>query len=201
MNSGFILGLGGRKRYSAPVSFSSIVMLTMMMIMMIGCSPQYDWRVIRDDLGGSAMFPGKPVEVTRPISIAGLKDPVELTLRSAKISETLFTIGSIPKANESTRRAIEAAMLANIQAKPESVERSTVVIQGLAYIDVKARGEMRLAAGAPPVEARLWMRSATLTDSADVTGRVVEALVVGPAAEWSDEQAEQFMSGFKPRSM
>jgi hypothetical protein len=172
--------------------------MSLLIVMVVGCSPQYDWRVIRDDFGGSAMFPGKPVEVTRPIPVEGQKSPVELTLRSAKINETLFAIGSIPRTGESTRRAIEAAMIANIQARPESIQKTTVIIQGLSYADIKARGQMRLSASGAPVEARLWMRSITLDQGSDAE-RVVEALVVGPASEWSDEQAEQFINGFKPR--
>lgn len=196
MNRPFILGAAASERYLSRLSLPLV--LGVLILMVVGCSPQYDWRVIRDDFGGSAIFPGKPVEVTRPIAIEGQKGPVELTLRSAKIQETLFAIGSIPRAGETTRRAIEAAMIANIQAAPESIQRTTVIIQGLSYTDIKARGQMRLAANEAPVEAQLWMRSLTLGQGSGAE-RVVEALVVGPASEWSDEHAEQFINGFKPR--
>ncbi len=196
MNRPFILGAVAIERFLLRLWLPAL--LSLLIVMVVGCSPQYDWRVIRDDFGGSAMFPGKPVEVTRPIAIEGQKSPVELTLRSAKIQETLFATGSIPRAGESTRRAIEAAMMSNIQATPESIQKTTVIIQGLSYTDIKAHGQMRLAANEAPVEAQLWMRSVTLGQGSGAE-RVVEALVVGPASEWSDEQAEQFINGFKPR--
>jgi hypothetical protein len=192
-----------------------------------GCSPKYDWRqVTNPEVGWAAMFPGKPVEVTRTFTAPGVDQPVSLTLRSARIDQALFAVGwvtltdtstppqpsALPKTSTTTslvslaaaekiRVALENAMLANIQHAPASLERQPVQIASLRGQALKARGQMPVGSKSDMAPASLWMRSLVIASPTGVTPpffHVVEIIAVGPDQSLAEEIAAQFVESLQP---
>jgi hypothetical protein len=166
-----------------------------------GCSPRMDWREVRlEAIGGSALFPGKPVEVSRTLQMGSPQDAFTLTLRSARIDSTVFAVGWVLHAGPDTREKLEAAMLANIGAEASMVSRQTLKQNDPVIHEVAASGEMRLRPDSAPVPARLWMRS--LTIDRVVPGQagarqVIEVIAAGPAHELKEEDARLFIESLK----
>ncbi len=174
-----------------PALLAGIVWLT-------GCSPTHDWRVVRDPEGRwSVTLPGKPVEVTRQLSLAmpnGGEQPISLRLHAAKVGETRFTVGVAQPLGEATgpvleglRKGLEAAMLRNLRATVEDgrTESSSTSPR------FRATGEIALKADAPAVPAFLEMT--TLVQG----GVVIEALVAGPMSERNEQAIEQFFDSLR----
>ena len=159
------------------------------------CSPKHDWRVVHNqEHGWQATFPGKPVQFSRELLLPGASAPVRLTLSSAKIDDAMFAVGWIANANESSRKALESAMLANINARPSSIRRGNANISGLQGTAVEASGEMRIEAGKAPVPVRMMMRSIAISGPQPV---VIEIIAVGPEASLPTEIAQQFVESLR----
>ncbi len=160
-----------------------------------GCTPTYDWREVRSEEGGwIAVFPEKPVEVTRTITLPGLSDPLRLTLRSGRIGETMFAVGWTDTASEPVRVALEAAMLKNLQADAGTIQRKKITHRSQPMVETTAEGLIKTDRVAPAVKATLWMRSLVRQGP---TPRVIEIVAVGPTAALSEEIARQFIESLK----
>jgi hypothetical protein len=171
-------------------------------VLLTGCSPTHDWRIVRDPEGRwSVTLPGKPVEVTRQLSLAmpnGGEQPISLRLHAAKVGETRFTMGvaqplgssgqaaSAPLL-EGIRKGLEVAMLRNLRATVED-GRAESSSTGSRF---RATGEIALKANAPAVPAFLEMT--TLVQG----GVVIEALVAGPMSERNEQAIEQFFDSLR----
>jgi hypothetical protein len=160
----------------------------------LGCTPRHDWRVVNDPDGRwSATLPGKPVEVTRQLTLPTAADtglPISLRLYAVRVGETRFTIGlaepvstSTGSALEEIRQGLETAMLRNL--------RATVSSRGQAPHRFGAKGEIQVEPNAPPVAAFLEMQTFIHA------GAVIEALVVGPVSEQHGEAIEQFFESLR----
>jgi hypothetical protein len=167
-------------------------------ILLTGCSPTHDWRIVRDPEGRwSVTLPGKPVEVTRQLSLAmpnGGEQPISLRLHAAKVGETRFTMGVAQPLGEATgpvlegiRKGLEVAMLRNLRATVED-GRAASSSTGSRF---RATGEVALKANAPAVPAFLEMT--TLVQG----GVVIEALVAGPMSERDEQAIEQFFDSLR----
>ena len=167
-------------------------------VWLTGCSPTHDWRIVRDPEGRwSVTLPGKPVEVTRQLSLAmpnGSEQPISLRLHAAKVGETRFTVGVAQPLGEATgpvlegiRKGLEAAMLRNLRATVED-GRTESSSTGSRF---RATGEIALKANAPAVPAFLEMT--TLVQG----GVVIEALVAGPMSERNEQAIEQFFDSLR----
>ncbi len=167
-------------------------------VWLTGCSPTHDWRIVRDPEGRwSVTLPGKPVEVTRQLSLAmpnGSEQPISLRLHAAKVGETRFTVGVAQPLGEATgpvlegiRKGLEAAMLRNLRATVED-GRAESSSTGSRF---RATGEIALKANAPAVPAFLEMT--TLVQG----GVVIEALVAGPMSERNEQAIEQFFDSLR----
>ena len=167
-------------------------------VLLTGCSPTHDWRIVRDPEGRwSVTLPGKPVEVTRQLSLAmpnGSEQPISLRLHAAKVGETRFTVGVAQPLGEATgpvlegiRKGLEAAMLRNLRATVEDgrAESSSTSPR------FRATGAIALKANAPAVPAFLEMT--TLVQG----GVVIEALVAGPMSERNEQAIEQFFDSLR----
>jgi len=167
-------------------------------VWLTGCSPTHDWRIVRDPEGRwSVTLPGKPVEVTRQLSLAmpnGGEQSISLRLHAAKVGETRFTVGVAQPLGEATgpvlegiRKGLEAAMLRNLRATVEDgrAESSSTSPR------FRATGEIALKADAPAVPAFLEM--STLVQG----GVVIEALVAGPMSERNEQAIEQFFDSLR----
>ncbi len=163
--------------------------------MTIGCTPTYDWREVRSEEGGwVAIFPEKPVEVTRTITLPDLSSPLRLTLRSGRIGETMFAVGWTDTATEPVRAALEAAMLKNLQADASAIQRKKITHRSQSMIETSAEGLIKTDPVAPAVKASLWMRSLVRQGA---TPRVIEIVAVGPKSALSEETARQFIESLK----
>jgi hypothetical protein len=172
-------------------------------LIMLACTPKYDWREVRnDELRWKAMFPAKPVEVSRSFTLPNANTAVTLTLQSAKIDNNLFAIGWIRNTTKSTTEHLESAMLANIAATPASIRRSTVQKHGLSMSELRASGTIRDTASKTDRPASLWMRTFTVT-TPSAPGKppaqhVIEVVVIGPMNELQTTDAELFIESFAP---
>ncbi len=134
------------------------------------------------------------MQFSRELMLPGASAPVRLTLSSAKIDEAMFAVGWIANASESSRKALESAMLANINARASSIRRSNANISGLEAYAVEASGEMRIEAGKAPVPVRMLMRSIAIGGPQPL---VIEIIAVGPETSLSKEIAQQFVDSLK----
>ncbi|MFN4999150.1 MAG: hypothetical protein ACK5FQ_07650 [Betaproteobacteria bacterium] len=177
------------------------VALVCLLGIIYGCSPRMDWREVQlQAIGGSALFPGKPVEVSRTLQMESAQGAITLTLRSARIDSTVFAVGWVLNAGPDTREKLEAAMLANIGAEAAMVSRQALKQSDLVIHEVAASGEMRQRPDSAPVPARLWMRS--LTIDRRVPGQAgarqaIEIIAAGPAHELKEEDARLFIESLK----
>lgn len=183
--------------------------------MLSACTPKMDWRDIREEgAGWKATFPGKPVEVTRKLTLKHTDQVVTLTLKSTRIDDVMYAVGWITDAHADTGRHLQEAMLANITAKPDTIRRTSAVLQDRAIEEIEAQGLMRLDPMAAPVEARLWMRTLAIPVAGPATKkgtgayakdrsmaqpaiRVLEIIVVGPTAQIREEDARHFIDSFQ----
>jgi hypothetical protein len=177
------------------------VILVCILGIIYGCSPRMDWREVRlEAINGSALFPGKPVEVSRTLQMGGSQDAFTLTLRSARIDSTVFAVGWVRDAGPDTRERLEAAMLANISAEASMISRQVIQQNDLVIHEVTASGEMRPRPDSAPAPARLWMRSLTIDRAVpgQAGGRqVIEVIAAGPAHELKEEDARLFIESLK----
>ncbi len=68
-----------------------IVGLATLCILIVACSPRFDWRTIKNDAQGYAvMFPSKPQLIER--SITYQKTSLKQTLEFAKVDEDVFAV-------------------------------------------------------------------------------------------------------------
>lgn len=91
-------------------------------------------------------------------------------------------------------------MLANIGARPESIERKEIQQGDLLIYEVTATGQMTVANATAPVPTRLWMRSLVIADPAPLKKgavRVVEMIAAGPSHELQEEEARQFIESLR----
>lgn len=167
-------------------------------MLVLGCTPTMDWRVVHHADGGwKALFPAKPVEVSRTLVLPGAQRQVTLTLKSARIDHTMYAVGHIANGSNTNREELEAAMLANIRATPDQVVRSEVMVQNQRFIEIRANGLMLVDPVKPAVPARLIMRSAVISVPSGLPARVIEIIAVGPNDALTEEYARQFIDSLE----
>lgn len=189
------------------------------MLLIQGCSPQFNWRQTTDEDGlWLGQFPGKPASITRSVRLQTPTGgfPIRLRLVAARVKNLQFTIGTAlpgrqdeqqssspapgeapaplvrPEDLELIRLGLEDAMLKNLNAQAEQRTLKPAPEGRLARHLLTARGEIRLEASSPPVPARLQMQTVVLQD------RVLEAVVAGPEADFIDDVIAPFFEAFRP---
>jgi len=102
-------------------------------MVLLACQPSYNWREIHeDDARYRIMLPARPVSMSRPIDLDGLK--VTMAMTGARVDEALFTVGSIvlPAAEESLRThatgAMRTAMERNVEGHDAQVTQVEVPV-------------------------------------------------------------------------
>jgi len=61
-------------------------------LLVLACSPRFEWREVRSDAGIVASLPGRPQSVTRELNVGG--EPVSMTMMSTGVGPTMFAIGT-----------------------------------------------------------------------------------------------------------
>lgn len=158
-----------------------ILVLALMAALLLGCSPEYNWREVSvGDSVGKVMFPDKPRTQTRAMEFSGHEVIFHLT--SAEIGSTIFAVGyapwpattaSEPDLRENLTQAVIASLYRNLGH--EAPAEASAFGQ---LIEVRGGKDNRMV-----LLAKVW---------ADETG-LLEGLVMGPADDLEPDSARQFL--------
>ncbi|HUH89004.1 MAG TPA: hypothetical protein VL003_13280 [Pusillimonas sp.] len=158
-----------------------IFVLALLMTLLAGCSPEYNWREVSVDDGvGMVLFPDKPRTHTRALQFSG--HDVSFNLTTVDVGDTIFAVGHArwpaamagdPALRESMGQTVIASLYRNLGLEapvelPEFGQRFE--LQG------GKSGSMLL-------QAQVWVADTGL----------VEGLVMGPADGFEHESARQFL--------
>ena len=155
----------------------------------MACTPALNWRELPAADGRlQALFPAKPVSVTRQWKLQESTRP--MTLTAAKVEGAQFAAGYVPVSSsqgQSIARAWAEAMLANIQAKPEAKNHfNPIVVPGaVGAFEMVASGTVENVPGR--IHAQFaWQEEA-----------VFATIAVGPNNVLKAEDAETFAKSMK----
>ena len=180
----------GRLRALAPV----------LALLMLGCSPRFEWRELQSADGFTALMPGRPQMLTRDLEVAGEK--VAMTMWSTGIGPTMFAVGTarLPAA----AIADEAARTATIGHFRDALVRNIGASEGVrAPVAPRlAVGEARKLLAAEAVEAvgptnpdgrksRLAARFFIVDD------RFFQVVALGAEGEIPPEALDTFFTSFR----
>ncbi len=97
----------------------------LLVLALLGCSPQYDWREVRGEGAPySILLPAKPASLARPINLDGLQ--VTMTMTAAEVDGTTFAVGVVDLPEDAQAphalTAMKTALLKNLGG---TVQRET----------------------------------------------------------------------------
>lgn len=166
---------------------NSLLAICLVAVFTGGCGPTFNWREFTSkDATYQVLFPAKPVSHTRDVHLDGVS--VSMTMAAAEVDDILFAVGTAEAPDAATAAksltAMQSALVRNIGA---TVTRSkAAATPSSSKLDIEASGSRN---GRP-------MR---LIGHFESRGRrIYQVVMAGPAASVKPEQAEQFMSSFKP---
>lgn len=150
------------------------------------CSPKYNWREVHGQGAPYlALFPDKPVTVTRNVNMDGQQ--VNMTMTAAEVDGVNFAIGSATLADGSQSPALlhtmKMAMLRNIGGKPKNAD-----IDGSE--DIEATGSRDKDGAA---ESLLLLGHFTAKGN-----RVYQVIVLGKESAVVRDEAHTFLTSFQP---
>lgn len=159
--------------------------------LLAACNPTYNWRDYSSpDAPYRVMFPAKPATHTRPVDLNGMR--VDMTMTAAEVEGVTFAVGTGTAPDPARAQAalgdMRTALLRNLGAKAQRESAATASAGGAAQssITVNALGK----ANGQPVLLRGHF--------AAKGNRFYQVIVMGPEKAVATEQAEQFISSFKP---
>lgn len=161
-----------------------IFLVLFMSVILVGCSPDYNWRTTTLGAGEvTGFFPDKPLVQQRVLDFSGQK--ITFSLTTATVDGAVFAVGYAP---------LPPAMQNDPAARTElmaSTMRSLYQNMGQAVPDpLPAPGQhFEIQGQAVGNEARL-QATVWLTEHA-----LVEGLVSAAAANFPDDQANEFFRG------
>lgn len=161
--------------------------------LLAACNPTYNWRDYSSpDAPYRVMFPAKPSSHTRPVDLNGMK--VDMTMTAAEVEGVTFAVGTgmapDPARAQAALGDMRTALLRNLGAKVRR-ESAAAASTGQpaaaqASIDVDAVGT---ANGQP-----MLLRGHFVAKG----NRFYQVIVMGREKAVTAEQADQFISSFKP---
>lgn len=78
----------------------------------MACTPHFDWREVHAaDAGYGVMYPAKPTQDARDVSLAGEKLP--MLMQAARVDKTLYAVGVVTLPRDDAQ--LRAAVLADLQ--------------------------------------------------------------------------------------
>ncbi|GIZ52189.1 hypothetical protein NCCP691_22030 [Noviherbaspirillum aridicola] len=159
-------------------------------LLLIACSPTYDWREIRGEGAGyRVMLPAKPASHTRAVNLNGTQ--VQMTMTGAETDGVSFTVATAQLADaaqaQQALQAMKQAMLRNVggsvkQDKPVEVNGASNASELTATGGADASGRPRL------MVARFFMRD----------NQVFQMVVLGRENGVPQEAVDTFLSSFRP---
>lgn len=164
-------------------------LLTLLLAGLSACSPAFNWRVVpNEDLGYSATFPDKPVQVTRQLQL--LQAQVPLTLQAAQAQDVYFAVGTVPLTGAWAGRgqeltaALAQALANNVRAPTPQLNSEEWL--GLPGQRISLQGS--LPDGRPAVVmARFFVHRDVL----------FEVVAMGPATALGAEVSTPWFTGFR----
>jgi hypothetical protein len=150
------------------------------------CSPKYNWREVHGkDAPFVALFPDKPVTVTRLVNLDGQQ--VNMTMTAAEVDGVSFAVGYVTLSDASqseiTLHTMKTAMLRNIQGKTKSADMDSSE-------DVEALGSYDKDGTRQPL--------LLLGHFAAKGNRVYQAIVLGSEKAVIRDEARTFLTSFRP---
>lgn len=176
-----------------------IVVGLLLVLALAGCTPDYNWREVRDASGGwSATMPGRTSSQTRAIHLRELS--VNMTMTIAQVGATSFAVGEArlagpePAQRQAGLAAMREGLLRNLEAEPDALvgdtsvrsEDPTAPAVPAQVIDVT--GNRRGDDGQP---LRMIAVFAAKGD------RLYQAVVVGPGPGLQEAQARIFLDSLR----
>lgn len=164
--------------------------------LLAACDPTYNWRDYSSpDAAYRVLFPAKPATHARSVDLNGMK--VEMTMTAAEVEGVTFAVGSGTAPDPARAQAalgdMKTALLRNLgaQVQRESAAAASAggaqgQAQASASIDIDALG----TANGRPMKLRGHF--------AAKGNRFYQVIVMGPEKAVKAEQADQFISSFKP---
>jgi hypothetical protein len=161
--------------------------------LLAACNPTYNWRDYSSpDAPYRVMFPAKPATHTRSVDLNGMK--VDMTMTAAEVEGVTFAVGTgmapDPARAQAALGDMRTALLRNLGAKVRRESAAAASAGGASQasidIDIDAVGQ---ANGQP-----MLLRG----HFAAKGNRFYQVIVMGREKAVTTEQADQFISSFKP---
>jgi hypothetical protein len=171
-------------------SFLRLMLPACLLLMLVACSPKYDWREVHASHAPYvAAFPAKPSNQTRDTKLAGKS--VAMTMTSTQVDGVTFAVASAAMADASEAQAAlplwKAALLANLKGKIK-LESSPRVSQGQAL-----QIEVAASQGAPGKEQPLVVHARFIA----VKQHLYQLVVMGPPQRVTRDGIDTFFTSFK----
>jgi hypothetical protein len=163
------------------------------MAVLAGCSPQYDWRTVANNMSGySVDLPAKPGSDRREIDVDGTRMPMRM--QTAEVDGELFVVGTLdlPDARPATQQAAIAflrdGLARNVSTTPDARDVAVPVAGGgtVDGIELRLSGHAGENAEARTIHARLVAKGA----------HAYQVAIVG-RSQPPVEQVDQFFQSFQ----
>jgi len=165
--------------------FNELLCVVVALLSLTACSPKYNWREVHGkDTPFVALFPDKPVTVTRAVNLDG--QPINMTMTAAEVDGVSFAIGCATLADSSqsaaTLHTMKAAMLRNIGGKPKNADIDQTE-------DIEASGTRDKDGASEPL--------LLLGHFAAKGNRVYQVIVLGKETAVLRDEAHTFLTSFQ----
>lgn len=148
---------------------------------LMGCSPEYNWRVTAVADGSvTAIFPDKPEVAQRSLDFSG--HSIQFFLTAAHVDDAVFAVGYAPwpdewahddQARHDLAKAIIRSLYQNLGVAPPNV---------LPALGKRFTVEGKSQKGAARLEAKVWL----------LPHGLVEGLVTAPVRAYPKPEADEF---------
>lgn len=162
-------------------------LLILMMGLLLGCSPEYNWRQVAV-AGGMvrAVFPDKPETAKRVLNFAG--SDIEFSLTAATVKGAVFAVGYAPlpealRGDEAARVNMGRTVIASFYQNLGLEAPSELPAFGESF-DITGRDKGN---GATHLRAMAWVLPHAL----------VEGIVTARSDEFPDAQATEFLNALE----
>jgi hypothetical protein len=161
------------------------------------CSPKYNWREVRgNDASFVVLLPDKATSMTRQINLNG--ESLMMTMTAAEVDGTSFAVGyaqlSDAKLAPAALNSMKAALVQNINGtirhEQPDINRPAAHMEQTDAIDIEAIGRRLTRTSSEPL--------LLIGHFAAKGKRVYQVIVLGDEKTVPREEANTFISSFKP---
>lgn len=193
------------------ILFSKPLRCLVIATLLFGCTPTFDWRVVRsDDLFFEAIYPAKPSRAEKTLVIDGKN--LVMTMEAARASDALYAVGAVSLSAAEVAsmnmgllmKFLETGMLSNLGVRDAKSESISVRTAGQPSYEMPARQWHVSGLGPDGVQRVLKFRliQRQLSDGRMMIYQVgvlqTETKDGLKKSEWLNEQHQTFFNGFRP---